>query len=149
MGFGLKDEKYDGLLGLYIDEVQINMLPQYNNHKPQLYIYKLGRSQEDNNSITAILKHMSCTKMNLEPSEHTMRFSNNFTDKVCLPSDKTLELSNESPNPKSRKVLLGKFSEYADDFKNAFIDYNGVISYESANLYDKGLGKAKMFSKTG
>lgn len=89
---------------------------------------------------------MSCTKTSLEPSEDTMGFSNNFTDKVRLPYNKTLELSNESPNPKSSKVLLGKLSEKTNDLKYAFINSKGGITYESANFYDKGLGKAKMFS---
>ena len=146
MGFGLKDERYDGLLGLYIDESQINMVPQYNNHKPQLYIYKLGRSQEDNNSITAILLHMSCTTMSLQPA--TYDYDQNFTNKVCSPSDKNLELVSE-PNPKFRKALLGNLSDHTNDFRRAFIDHRGKITYELDKLHDKGLGIAKRFSEMG
>lgn len=121
-GFGLKGIEFDGLVGLIMHENGLNILPQYNTYTPQFYPYKLNRSVEDNNSITAILYRMACTVSSLQPDN---QISPSFSSDIPTHAMDIWERNH--PNISSPNKYLGRISN-----KNltAHIDYKGSLTYE-------------------
>jgi len=97
-GFGLKGDKFNGMLGLYVDKEGVKVLPQNNSYYPQLHIYDASRKDgSDLLSITTIFKLMSLHKS-----------SPNFSD--LEPNANEIKLSFE-PYDEKKELKVGTFMD--------------------------------------
>lgn len=95
LNFNNKGTSFDGMLGLYVNNKGVRILPQYDTYYPQTLFYDINGNKDNKISIVAILGYMSTLS------------TSNTVDYV----DNKIKFKTGSSNLSHKSYLLGKINQ--------------------------------------
>ena len=98
LGFYNKKTEVKDLIGLYVNDKGVQVLPQHNVPYPQIFTYDITKGQSDLISVHTILSYMSCNSKVLSALA---------SSKLHTISE-GLDGANIKPNPLNSSLTLGK-----------------------------------------